>query len=290
MRIAVIGSDGQLGYDLCRVIGENNVIRLSHADIEVTNRKNVEEIISRVKPDAIINTSAFHNVDRCEDNPEKAFMVNAVGAWNVAKAAKENNAKYAFISTDYVFSGSKCAPYSEDDQVDPINVYGVSKVAGEMLIKNLGGKYFIIRTAGLYGNHKSSRGLNFVEVMLRQSKEKDEVRAITDRITTPTYTLEAAGKIIELLKTEEYGTYHITNEGSCTWYEFTKRVYELEGVKTKVTPASSEEFTKVPRPKYSVLEKRNLKAIGLKTTSHWEKALASYLKERKTKNENSVSN
>jgi dTDP-4-dehydrorhamnose reductase len=288
MRIAVIGSDGQLGYDLCRVIGEDSVIRLTHADIEVTNRKNVEEIVSREKPDAIINTSAFHNVDLCEDNPDKAFMVNAVGAWNVAKAAKENNAKYVFISTDYVFSGSKRKPYSEDDQVDPINVYGVSKVAGEMLIKNLGGEYFIVRTAGLYGNHKSSRGPNFVEQMLKQCKEKDEVKVVRDRTTTPTYTLEAAGKIIELLKTGEYGTYHITNEGSCTWYEFTKKIYELEGLKTRVVPASSEEFTKVPRPKYSVLEKRNLKAIGLKTTSPWEKALAAYLKERK--NENTVSN
>jgi dTDP-4-dehydrorhamnose reductase len=290
MRIAVIGANGQLGFDLCRAVGEDKLIRVTHSDIEVSNRTNVDEVISREKPDAIINTAAFHKVDLCEDNPEKAFAINAVGAWNLARAAKENNAKYVFISTDYVFSGSKRTPYAEDDPVDPVNVYGVSKAAGEMLIKNLGGKYFIIRTAGLYGIHESGRGLNNVELMLKQGKENDVVKVAADRITTPTYTLELANTILELLKTDKYGTYHITNEGSCSWYEFAKKLYELEGVKTKLIPATSQEFTKAPRPKYSVLEKRNLKAAGLKTTKHWEKSLAEYLKERKTNNENNICN
>jgi len=281
MRIAVIGSGGQLGYDLCRVIGEDSLLRITHEDMDVSDRARVDEVILREKPDAVINTSAYHNVDQCEDEPEKAFMVNAVGAWNVARAAKQNNAKYVFISTDYVFSGSGRRPYVEDDIVDPINVYGVSKAAGEMLIRNLGGRHFIVRTAGLYGIHNRSRGCNFVEMMLRQSKERGEVRVVADRTTTPTYTLELANVIFDLLKTDKYGTYHITNEGSCSWQEFAEKIFELEGLKVRIIPVSPMEQGKAPRPGYSVLEKRNLKAIGLKTTSHWEKALDMYLKERK---------
>jgi dTDP-4-dehydrorhamnose reductase len=280
MRAAVIGSNGQLGYDLCRLLGQD-AIPLTHQDIEITDISSIREVIGREKPDAVINTAAFHNVNECEENPQKAFLVNSTGAYNAARAAKENGARYVYISTDYVFDGMKGEPYAENDPMEPLNAYGVSKAAGEWLTRNLQDKYFIVRTTGLYGVRVSRKGWNFVEMILNKAKQQDEVKVVTDKIHTPTYALELAEAIIKLLQTDEYGTYHITNEGQCSWYDFTKAIFENEGVETTLTPVTSKDMpSKIRRPDYSVLENRNLKKLGIEM-SHWEDALGKYLEERK---------
>lgn len=282
MRIVVVGARGQLGTDLMRVLEGEDVIPLSHQEIEVADFDSSLKVLKEYSPDVIINTAAYNRVDEAEDEPELAFEVNAFGPRNLALISKEVKTTLVHISTDYVFDGTKTSPYTESDPPNPLSAYGLSKLTGEYFVRSILSNYFIVRTSGLYGRAGSrAKGGNFVETMLRLARNHDEVRVVNDHVLTPTYSLDLARKIEELIQTELYGLYHITNSGSCSWYEFTKRIFELMNLKTKVVPISSPEFrARAVRPSYSVLENSRLKEIGLASLRSWQEALADYLKER----------
>ena len=284
MKILVTGANGQLGTDLCKTLQHFEVILLTHADVEITDINSVKETCHKYKPDAIINTAAYVRVDDCETEPDKAFLVNALGARNVAVAAQELGAKLVHISTDYVFGGEPdphTAPYSEFDTPIPPNLYGKSKLAGEDLVRHLCSKHFIVRTSGLFGVAGSSgKGGNFVETMLRLAKERDELRVVDDQVFSPTYTKDLARKIAQLINTEFYGIFHITNKGSCSWYEFTKEILRLAGSKTPLVAISSDQYPqKARRPHFSVLDNCHLRLLGMDDMRTWQEALRDYIIE-----------
>lgn len=284
VKVAVIGATGQLGTDICQKLKSKEVVSLTHSDIEVTDINSVERTFQKYRVDVIINTAAFHKVDECEENPEKAFKVNALGARNVAVIAQKIGAKLVYISTDYVFGGGRgrSIPYNEFDAPSPLNVYGRSKLVGENFVKEFCLKHFIIRTSGLFGvAGASGKGGNFVETIIRLAKEKSELRVVNDQIFSPTYTKDLAEKILQLINTEYYGVFHITNKGFCSWYEFAKEILKLTGIEVSIIPITSEELPqKVKRPNYSVLDNYHLRLLGIDDLKPWQEALKEYLKEK----------
>jgi dTDP-4-dehydrorhamnose reductase len=280
MRIVIIGANGQLGSDLSLVLSEYKPICLTHQDIEVVDQESVRKVFKRYKPQIIINTSAFHNVALCEREPLKAFQVNALGVRNLVENALLYKATLVHISTDYVFDGKKKRPYIEKDCPSPINIYGISKLAGEYIIRNILKKYFIIRTSALFGLHLCrAKKTNFVDTMLRLYKEGKEIKVVCDEFTSPTYSLDLANQIKEIIKTKHYGIFHVSNHGVCSWYEFAKTIFDFLKIKVKVIPIKAEDFDrKVKRPHFSALENRRLKELGLDRMRYWKIALRDYLK------------
>jgi dTDP-4-dehydrorhamnose reductase len=281
----VIGANGQLGTDVAAEYREEGeeTIGLTHGDIDISSLEPTRAALRGFRPEIIVNTAAIHNVENCEKEPSRAYEVNAIGSRNLAIVARELDAKLVHVSTDYVFDGSKKQPYVEDDRAAPLNVYGNTKLAGETFLQGLGDKYFIVRTSALYGRSpcRAKGGRNFVELMLKLAAERNELRVVDDEVVSPTSTAELAKQIAILSRTNHYGLYHATAEDSCSWYEFATKIFELEGVKTKLNVASANEFpSKVARPKYSVLENHALKTIGLNSFQPWEQGLRSYLKVR----------
>jgi len=262
IKTLIIGADGMLGFDLCKVFPD--AVKLTHKDIDITNREQVIESILKIKPAVVINAAAYTNVDGCEDNQEFAFQVNGHGPGYIAEACAKVDAKLVHFSTDYVFDGSK-EEYIESDITNPINIYGHSKLLGERKILENMADYIIIRISWLFGIH----GKNFVETMLKLSKEMDNVKVVNDQFGKPTYTIDLANKIKEIVELGP-GIYHITNDRVCSWYEFASSIIE------NVVPCTSEEFSrKAKRPKYSVLV--NTKTEPMR---HWREALTDYLKEK----------
>lgn len=286
-KIVLIGPGGQLGSELKPVLqGLGSVLSLDHADFEVSNAARVGEVIGKSRPDVVINTAAFHKVEECELHPTRAFEVNAVGAMNLAKVCRAFGAVLVHFSTDYVFDGGKGQSYLEGDQPDPLNVYGTSKVAGEHLIAVNLDRYFVIRTSGLYGRAGSSgKGGNFVETMLKKAREGGPIRVVDDQVLTPTCVRDLAATVGQLISTEAYGLYHITCEGQCSWYEFARKIFELQGLQADLQPIKTREIpSPVSRPPFSVLSKAKLKALGL-CMPRWDVALGGYLKSRTRKPE-----
>jgi len=282
-KVLIIGADGQLGTDLTKVIPKKEIIPLTIKDIDITDENLTRKVVLKHSPDFIINTAACHNVDECEDNDDKAFKVNAIGVKYLALAAKESGGVLVHISTDYVFAGDKNEPYVEEDTPSPKTVYGISKLAGEYYVRYLLNKYFVIRTSGLYGvaGCLGKGRTNFVENMLKLAKQKDKLEVVGDQIVSPTYTLDLARKINELMRTEKYGLYHITNNGQCSWYEFAKKIFELTGTKIKLEKTTSADFkAKAWRPLYSVLKNKRLEDLGMDDLRLWEDALQAYLREK----------
>jgi len=285
MKVAVIGANGQLGSDVVAsfVDAGDDVIGLAHADIDISSLEWTRSALTQIVPHVIVNTAAMHHVENCEKGPSRAYEVNAIGPRNLALVACELDAKLVHVSTDYVFDGSKKQPYVEEDRASPLNVYGNTKLAGEAFLQASGDKYFILRTSALYGRNpcRAKGGRNFVELMLKLAAERDELRVVDDEIVSPTSTAELASQIVILSRTDHYGLYHATAEASCSWYEFARKIFEIENIQTKLSVASPSEFSaKVPRPKYSVLENRALKAVGLNSFQPWEEGLRVYLKSR----------
>ena len=285
MKVLVIGANGQLGTDLCRALHDLEVIPLTHADIEITNIESIKEVFNKHKPDTVMNTAAYVRVDDCETDEEKAFLVNAIGARNIAVVTQELGAKLVHISTDYIFGGesdSHTTPYTEFDTPVPLNIYGKSKLAGEDFVRHLCQRHFIIRTSGLFGVAGSSgKGGNFVETMLRLGRERDELRVVSDQVFSPTYTKDLARKIAQLINTEYYGIFHITNKDTCSWYEFTKEILSLAGLKTPVVPITSDQYPqKARRPRFSVLDNYRLRLLGMDDMRSWREALKDYMKEK----------
>lgn len=285
MKILLIGADGQLGTDIQKVINKTELIPLTISDIDITDRQKTIDVIRKYQPNIIINTSAYHRVDECEDNDLLAFQVNAFGVKNLCLGCKETGSALLHISTDYVFDGNKGKPYTEDDCPNPGTVYGMSKLAGEEYARYMLKNHFVVRTCGLFGvaGCLGKGGGNFIESMLKLSKEKPVLRVVDDQIVGPTYTLDLARKIDQLIRTDKYGLYHVTNKGQCSWYDFAKKIFELTGTQVKLEKATTSEFkAKATRPAFSVLDHKNLKKAGFDDLRTWDKALAAYLEEKKS--------
>ena len=297
MKTLIIGANGQLGSYLVKTLEkENEVIPIYHnkelgESLDIENYKKVEEILEKYNPMVIINTSAFHQVDLCEteEGKKKAFAVNSDAIRNLAKSCKNKDIVLIHISTDYVFDGKKREHYTEEDMPNPINTHGKSKLEGEKAIREIMKKYFLIRTSSLYGKKGSGqKGTNLILALLNAGK-KGEVRAVFDNKITPTYAKDVADKITELLKTDLYGIYHLSNSGKCSVYELAKEICEIENIEPKIEKVTSEEMNaipgKAPRPLYSQLSSINLKKAGFSEMRPWQEALRDYLKEIKMENE-----
>jgi len=281
VKIVIIGSTGQLGTDLLKILQDDNeVIGLTHNDIEVSDYKSCL-ILKELKPEVIINTAAFHKTDQCEEEPLKTFSVNAIGAKNVATISKEINAITVYISSDYVFDGSKKEPYTEEDTPNPINTYGISKLAGELYTKQ-NPKHYIIRVASLFGvAGASGKGGNFVETMIKKALNKEVINVVDDMWMSPTYTKDAALIIKKILKANvPYGVYHATNKGYCTWFQFAQEIFKLTGLTPIIKPIRTDQLQmKAKRPRFSALESVKLPKYGIQTR-RWEEALKEYLIEK----------
>uniref|UniRef100_A0A7C3RA59 dTDP-4-dehydrorhamnose reductase n=1 Tax=Archaeoglobus fulgidus TaxID=2234 RepID=A0A7C3RA59_ARCFL len=284
MKVAVIGANGQLGTDLVEVFKEDSpfeVIPLNHKDLDVTISDTLG-ILKELKPDVIINTAAYVRVDDSELYPEKAFQVNAIGALNVARVASEIDAVNVYISTDYVFDGTKGEPYTEEDTPNPINVYGLSKYAGEIFTRNYSKKYYIVRVASLYGKAGArGKGGNFVDFMIQKARNGEEIRVVDDTFMSPTYTKDVARTLKKFLELKpEFGVYHMVNEGFCSWYEFAKAIFKILEWNVEVKPIKSSELKRLAkRPGFSALRNRKLEELNLKMRP-WREALKDYLRER----------
>ena len=280
LKVLITGAQGQLGRDLVDVFNcikdkDNEVFSLGKDQLDITESGKVLELISTIGPDIIINSAANTNVDGCELEPDSAYRVNALGSRNVAVASARTGAKLVYISTDYVFDGKAQRPYTEFDATNPMSVYGKSKLAGERYITGLHNKYFIMRTSWLYGHH----GHNFVKTMLRLAKGKDELAVVDDQVGSPTFTKDLAKFIVNLVQTELYGIYHVTNTGSCSWYQFVTTIFKMAGLDhVKVKPISTPELGRpAPRPAYSVLDHYCIRLECPTDLRPWEEALQEYI-------------
>ncbi len=286
MKIALIGADGQLGTDIYDHFKKNGlgITGLTQEDIEVCDKNSCNGVLLRLKPDLVINTAAYNLVDASEDQISTAFDVNAAGVRNLAETCLEIDAAMMHFSTDFVFGGyEKNSPFTEEDCPSPVSIYGISKLAGELVLKYMLKKYYIIRISGLYGHAGSlGKGYNFVELMLEMAKNDKKIEVVDDQVLTPTSSSDVTEKLFELIQTEKYGTYHMTNTGSCSWFEFARDIFDLSGVKPDLQPISSEKFASwAKRPSYSVLDNTNLRNIGIKDMRHWKEALSDYIRQRR---------
>jgi len=281
MRIAVIGSTGQLGSDLLKTLETaHDVICLTHTDFEVTDYDSCL-ILKEYRPDVVINTAAFHKIDQCEEEPLKTFSVNAVGARNVALISKEIGATSVFISTDYVFDGSKKEPYTENDVTFPINTYGVSKLAAEHCTRQ-NPKHYIIRIASVFGvAGASGKGGNFVETMIKKAKNNEPIGVVDDMWMSPTYTRDAVSVLKGILEFQlPYGIYHATNKGYCSWYQLAKEIFEIAGLHPVLSPTKTDpHYGKARRPRFSALRSTKLSRYNLEPRD-WKEALRAYLIEK----------
>jgi dTDP-4-dehydrorhamnose reductase len=282
MKIAVIGANGQLGTDVVRAFRHSgdDVIALNHSDIELSSIDSVSGTLREIGPNVIVNCAAMHNVDHCESDAHKAFAVNGLGARNLALVTHDIQSILIHISTDYVFDGIKGKPYEESDNPQPLNVYGTSKLTGEYFVRSIAAKHFIVRTSAIYGRSpcRAKKGLNFIELMLKLAKERGEVKVVDTEIITPTSTAELSSQLVSISRSEHYGLYHATAEGSCSWFDFAKNIFDVSGVKVKLSVALPHEFpNKVLRPSYSVLENKELKRNGLNMFRPWQEGVRAYL-------------
>lgn len=283
MKLLITGSNGQLGHDLI-----NEAVKRGHTavgvdvqEMDITDPEAVRRVITAEKPDAVIHCAAWTAVDKAEEpeNLEKVKAINAGGTENIAKVCKEIDCRMMYISTDYVFDGQGTKPWEPDCRdYKPLNVYGQSKLDGELAVSSILDKYFIVRIAWVFGIN----GSNFIKTMLRVGKSHDEVRVVNDQIGTPTYTYDLARLLVDMIETDKYGYYHATNEGGyISWYDFTVEIYKQAGLSTKVTPVTTQEYglSLAARPFNSRLDKSKLVKNGFKPLPTWQDALARYLKE-----------
>ena len=278
MRILVTGANGQLGRELVRLQAPQNmeIIGFGRGEMDITDLAQCRSVIRAHMPDAVVHCAAYTKVDQAESEPDEAYRVNAYGTRNAALAAEEIGAKFVYVSTDYVFDGRADKPYREYDRTDPQTVYGRSKLAGEQLVQSLSSRYFIVRTSWVYGKY----GANFVKTMLKLAEERDRLKVVHDQVGSPTYTLDLARFLLELVRTDYYGIYHASNSGICSWYEFAKAIFEERGLNVQVEPCTTAEFPRpAPRPAWSVLDHGAMRAHGLKPLRPWREALRDYLNE-----------
>lgn len=284
MKVLVVGANGQLGSDLVRgwTAAGHDVMGLTHKDISVEDIDSVRKCFESGKPQVVLNTAAYHVVPKCEEHPEEAFAVNGTGALNCARIAQEIRAVNVYFSTDYVFDGKKGNPYHEGDATNPLNVYAATKLAAEHFTLNYSEMSFVVRVSGIYGvTPCRAKGGNFITTMLRLAKEKPQVRVVTDEILTPTPTSEIARRTLLMVGAREYGLYHLTSEGMCSWFEFAKVIFETLRIRTPLSPASTSEFpSSVRRPMYSVLENARFNKLQPDSPMpHWKDSLVEFLNQ-----------
>lgn len=275
MKIIVTGGSGQLGWDVCRELERRNmsVLAPTSAEMNVSDRSAVMRCIEAEAPDAVIHCAAYTKVDAAEDEPERCWAVNAEGTENIAVVCRKTGAKMLYISTDYVFPGTGEQAYEADDPVGPVNVYGRSKLAGELAVQSMLEKFFIVRISWVFGKN----GNNFVKTMLRLAETRTELNVVCDQTGSPTYTADLAPLLCDMVQTERYGIYHATNEGICTWAEFAQEIFALSGKNVTVHPILSETYpTKAERPHNSRLSKQSLTAEGFSLLPSWQDALKRY--------------
>ncbi|NIM89547.1 MAG: dTDP-4-dehydrorhamnose reductase [Candidatus Aminicenantes bacterium] len=282
-KIAIIGADGQLGSDLVKSLQEHRIFPLYYPDFDITKPDQARKALSRLKAEVVINTAAYNRVDEAEDNPQEAFRVNSIAVRDMALICRDLDSVLVHFSTDYVFDGQKKDPYTEEDLPSPLNVYAISKLEGEHFVQNILDKYFVIRTCGLYGEAGCwGKGSNFVDTLVALEKEGKPLRVVNDQRITPTATAELAERVKELIGTDQYGLYHLSNEGDCTWYEFAQAIFSLMDKKPDIIPVDSKSYgAKAERPPYSVLDNKRAREIGLTEFTPWKDALKRYLIRKK---------
>lgn len=278
MKVVVTGVKGQLGYDVVRELysrGYKDILGIDIDHLDITSKDDVVRFFKINKPHIIIHCAAYTAVDKAEDNEETCTKVNVIGTKYLVDEAKKYNAKFVYISTDYVFDGEKETPYEVNDKPSPKSIYGKTKYLGELeTIKY--DKHFIVRISWVFGKN----GFNFVKTMLRLGREKTELNVVNDQYGSPTYTFDLSRLLVDLIETEKYGIYHATNEGVCTWFEFTTEIFKLTGITIPVNPILTSQYpTRAVRPKNSRLSKEKLDINGFKHLPDWKDALKRYLKE-----------
>ena len=279
MRIAVIGAFGQLGSDLVPLLGEQ-AIPLGHSDIEITDATSIATAFATARPTHVINCAAYNLVDRAEDEPEVAHHVNGLGPSHLANWCAAHEATLLHVSTDYVFGAdaTRRTPLNETAPTGPVSVYGASKLAGELAVRSLCPRHFIVRTCGLYGQRAARGKGNFVETMLRLGRERPELRIVADQRCSPTSTADLAAVLVSLIETDAFGTYHATNAGDCSWFEFACEIFRLANLAVKVTPSTAAAYAaKARRPDYSVLNCAKLANVLGRPLPPWQEALARYV-------------
>jgi len=273
MKILVTGSKGQLGKELLKLYSDENITGVDIDEMDITDAEQTVNFITEYNPDIVIHAAAMTDVDGCEENEEIAYKVNALGTRNVALACQKANSEMLYVSTDFVFAGDKDKNYNEFDIPSPLSIYGKSKFKGEKLVKELLSKFYIVRTAWLYGD-----GHNFVKTMLSLAENNDSLNIVSDQKGTPTYAKDLAIAISKIIDSGLYGTYHASNSGSCSWYDFAKKIFELKDIDIEVNPTTAEEFGNVAeRPAYSVMDNFALETQNIYKMRDWKEALKDYL-------------
>lgn len=282
MRVLVTGAGGQLGWDVAAIFGEaeHEILPCDRAMLDITDYVMCVKCVQDFKPDAVIHCAAYTAVDQAETDVDATYTVNAVGTRNMVLATEQVKAKFCYISTDYVFDGHSNAPYQEYDNTNPQTIYGKSKRAGEILVKSLSSAFFIVRTSWVYGLH----GNNFVKTMLRLGKEQPEILVVNDQKGSPTFTVDLANFLLQLVQTEKYGIYHASNAEGCTWYEFAKEIFTVAekihpgAFQVRVNPCTTADFPRLaPRPMNSVMEHLSIRTNGFKDLRPWKEGLRDFL-------------
>ncbi len=279
MNVVVTGATGQVGRAVLEALPKQDAVGFSRLELDLCDFAYTRETLWRVRPDVVVNPAAFTRVDDCEIEPERAFWVNSFAVRNLAQVCADLNCILVHLSTDYVFDGTKESSYTEDDLPNPLSVYGTSKLVGEYFVRNLVPRHYIVRTSGVYGRGASDhRRGNFVDTMLRLADSGQPIRVVTDQVLTPTAATDVARKIAELVESDRFGLYHVTNAGQCTWFEFATAIFRLAGLSPRLEATTSEALARrARRPRFSVLAHTRLLNLGLQDLPPWEDALARYL-------------
>ena len=281
MKVLVTGVNGQLGYELVKELnnkGYTDILAVDKDEMDITNKDMVNNVIKNYHPDVIFHCAAWTAVDKAEDEKEACYNVNVNGTKYISEAAKEIDAKLIYISTDYVFDGTKEGLYEIDDEVNPKSVYGMTKYQGEELVRQNNLKHFIVRISWVFGVN----GNNFIKTMLKLAETRNELTVVADQFGSPTYTVDLAKLLVEMSETEKYGTYHVNNEGYCNWAEFAEYIFKVNNKEVNVKHITSEEYPqKAYRPRNSKLSKQSLDDNGFNRLPSWENAVERYSKELK---------
>lgn len=276
MKVLVTGVNGQLGYDVVKELEKkgHQAVGVDRKEMDLTSTQQIKECIENVNPEAIIHCAAYTAVDKAEEEEELCRRVNAIATKEIAENAKVLDVPMIYISTDYVFDGTKDGEYTEEDIPNPINVYGKTKYEGEVYVQELLNKYYIVRISWVFGKN----GNNFIDTMLRLSKDREHLNVINDQVGSPTYTKDLSTLLVDMIESDKYGIYHATNEGYCTWYEFANEIFNVSNANIEVNPIVTSEYpTKAKRPMNSKMNKDKLSINGFIKLREWKDALKDYI-------------
>lgn len=283
-KVLVTGAKGQLGMDLVQALKQKGyeVHGFGRDVLDITQFEDVSQVLHKICPNVVIHAAAYTNVDLAESEPDRAYDVNAYGTRNIAVVAEQIGAKLVYVSTDYVFDGTSPDPYHEFSATGPIGIYGKSKLAGELFVRDHHSRFFIVRTSWVFGR----QGKNFVKTMLNLAKDKNILSVVSDQVGGPTYTVDLVQCILNIMASEKYGIYHVSNSGRCSWYEFAKEIFEQADIDIQVLPVTTKEFRRpAPRPKNSLFDHMALRLNGFSELRYWKEALVAFLQELGCKNE-----